>query len=109
MLVGSAWHAQVFLLTNSLYDYTEVVCKFLLGDDWLQVASEHHSATRGRLVGGGGRGRICHTIHHLHAINRASTKFQIAKAIESTQVCHHRIPPAVFRGTEARPYVSAMR
>jgi len=27
---------QVFLLTNSLYDYTEVVCKFLLGDDWLQ-------------------------------------------------------------------------
>jgi len=27
---------QVFLLTNSLYDYTEVVCKHLLGDDWLQ-------------------------------------------------------------------------
>jgi len=27
---------KVFLLTNSLYDYTEVVCKFLLGEDWLQ-------------------------------------------------------------------------
>ena len=26
---------QVFLLTNSLYDYTEVVCTFLLGADWL--------------------------------------------------------------------------
>lgn len=28
---------KVFLLTNSLYDYTEVVCKFLLGDNWLQA------------------------------------------------------------------------
>ena len=26
---------QVFLLTNSLYDYTEVVCRFLLGERWL--------------------------------------------------------------------------
>lgn len=26
---------QVFLLTNSLYDYTNVVCTYLLGDDWL--------------------------------------------------------------------------
>jgi len=25
---------QVFLLTNSLFDYTQVVCTYLLGDDW---------------------------------------------------------------------------
>lgn len=26
---------QVFLLTNSLFDYTQVVCNYLLGEDWL--------------------------------------------------------------------------
>ena len=25
---------QVFILTNSLYDFTNVVMSFLLGDDW---------------------------------------------------------------------------